>query len=66
MFSREGIPRQIMSDRGSQFTPEAMKEFRRLFSMKSIIITVYHAMCNGPVERFTGVLKIMLKRMCSE
>ena len=28
--------------------------------------TPYHPACNGPCERFNGVLKEMLKRMCDE
>lgn len=66
VFSRVGIPREILSDKGSQFTSEMMREFHRLLSVKSLTTTPYHAMCNGLVERFNGVLKKMLKRMCTE
>ena len=66
VFSRVGIPKEILSDRGTQFTSDIMKEFHRLLAIKSITTTPYHAMCNGLVERFNGVLKKMLKRMCSE
>jgi len=66
VFSRVGIPKEIMSDKGSQFRSDVMKEFNRLLSIKGISTTPYHAMCNGLVERFNGVLKKMLKRMCAE
>ncbi|XP_042878233.1 uncharacterized protein LOC122257193 [Penaeus japonicus] len=66
VFSRVGIPKEIMSDKGSQFRSDVMKEFNRLLSIKGISTTPYHAMCNGLVERFNGVLKKMLKRMCVE
>ncbi|XP_047475992.1 uncharacterized protein LOC125029857 [Penaeus chinensis] len=66
VFSRVGIPKEVMSDRGSQFTSEMMREFNRLLSIRSLTTTPYHAMSNGLVERFNGVLKKMLKRMCQE
>ncbi|XP_068240734.1 uncharacterized protein [Palaemon carinicauda] len=66
VFSRVGIPKEVLSDRGTQFTSEVMREFNRLLSIKSITTTPYHAMCNGLVEKFNGVLKKMLRRMCTE
>ncbi|XP_064081439.1 uncharacterized protein LOC135198014 [Macrobrachium nipponense] len=66
IFCRIGIPREVLSDRGTQFTSEIMEEVYRLLSIRMINTTPYHAMCNGLVERFNGTLKKMLKRMCSE
>jgi len=66
IFSRIGIPKKILSDRGAQFTSDMMKEVYRLLSIRIITTTLYHAMCNGLVERFNGTLKKMLRRMCSE
>ena len=43
-----------------------MEEFLRLFSVKEIITTPYHPMCNGLCERFKDTLKKMLKRMAAE
>ena len=47
MFSDTGIPQEILSDRGTQFTSDVMKEVHRLLSIKSITTTLYHAQCNG-------------------
>lgn len=66
IFSRVGFPREILSDRGSQFTSDMMSEVSRLISVKQLHTTPYHAMANGLVERFNGTLKSMLKRMCDE
>lgn len=66
IFSRIGIPKEILSDRGAQFTSDMLKEVYRLLSIRMITTTPYHAMCNGLVERFNGTLKKMLRRMCSE
>ena len=66
IFSRVGIPEEILSDQGTQFTSNLMKEVGRLLSMKQLTTTPYHPKCNGLVERFNGTLKTMLKRMCME
>ena len=66
IFAGVGIPREILSDRGSQFTSDLMKEITRLLSIKQLTTTPYHAMCNGLVEKFNGTLKSMLKRMTHE
>ena len=66
IFSRVGIPEEILSDQGTQFTGGLMKEVGRLLSMKQLTTTPYHLQCNGLVERFNGTLKTMLRRMCAE
>ena len=66
IFSRVGIPQEMLSDMGTQFTSSLMKEVSRLISVKQITTTPYHPMTNGMVERFNGTLKQMLKRMCSD
>ena len=66
IFAGVGIPREILSDRGSQFTSDLMKEITRLLSIKQLTTTPYHAMCNGLVEKFNGTLTSMLKRMKHE
>jgi len=66
MFSRVGVPKELLSDQGGQFMSGVMKEVSRLLSLQQRVTTPYHPMCNGLVERFNGTLKTMLKRMCSE
>lgn len=66
MFSRLGIPEEILSDQGSQFTSGLMREISRLLSMRQLTTTPYHPQCNGLVERFNGTLKTMLRRLCVE
>jgi len=65
IFARVGVPDEVLSDRGTQFTSELMK-VGRLLSIKQLTTTPYHPQCNCLVERFNGTLKTMLKRMCSE
>ena len=66
MFSRVGIPDEMLTDCGSQFTAEVMKEVNRLLSLQQLTTTPYHPMCNGLVERFHATMKQMLRRMCAE
>ncbi|XP_042145250.1 uncharacterized protein LOC121835301 [Ixodes scapularis] len=66
MFTRTGVPREVLSDRGSNFTSDVMSEVARLLSMRQLFTTPYHPMGNGLVEKFNGTLKTMLKRMCQE
>lgn len=66
MFSRVGVPNEVLSDRGTNFTSELMKEVARLLSLKQLHTSPYHPMGNGMVEKFNGTLKLMLKRMCAE
>ncbi|XP_069973556.1 uncharacterized protein [Penaeus vannamei] len=54
IFSRVGIPREILSDRGSQFKSDLMSEIHRLLSVKALYTSPYHASCNGAVERLNG------------
>jgi len=60
------VPKEILSDQGSQFLSSVMKEMCRLLSLKQLVTTPYHPMCNVLVEKFNGNLKTMLRHMCAE
>ena len=67
VFTRVGIPKEILTDMGRQFTSGVMQEvISRLLSIRQMTTSPYHPACNGLCERFNGVLKQMLKRMCDE
>lgn len=66
MWTRLGVPGQVLSDRGGQFTGRVMTEVHRLLCIKGRTTTPYHAQCNGQVERFNGTLKTMLRKLCVE
>ncbi|XP_040070994.1 uncharacterized protein LOC120843638 [Ixodes scapularis] len=66
IFSRFGVPNEVLSDRGTNFTSDLMKEVARLLSIRQLYTTPYHPMANGLVEKFNVTLKLMLKRMCAE
>ena len=66
MFNSVGIPDEMLTDCGSQFTAEVMQEVSRLLSLQQLTTTPYHPMCNGLVERFHATLKQMLRRISAE
>ena len=64
VFSRVGLPEEILSDQGRQFTSDLMGEILKLVQIKRLTTTPYHPMYNGLVESFNGVLKQM-REFCS-
>jgi hypothetical protein len=66
MYSRVGFPEEVLSDMGTQFTSQLMREVSRLISVRRLTTTPYHPICNGLCEKINGVLKQILRRLCSE
>ena len=66
IYSRMGIPNEILTDQDTHFTSDLMKEVGRLLSVGQMTTTPYHPICTGIIERLNGTLKKMLRRMCAE
>ena len=66
IFARVRIPREILSDRGTQFTSHLMAELHKLLGVKPIFTTPFHPSGNGRVERLHGSLKSGLRKLCSD
>ena len=66
VLSRVGVPREILSDQGSQFVSNVMREVYRLLSIRHTVSSPYHPQTNGLVEKFNGMLKAMIKKLCLE
>ena len=66
ILSRIGIPQEMLSDRGSQFVSDLMREISRLLSVRQLQTTPYNAQCNGLVERWNGTLRRMIQKMAAE
>ncbi|GFO11984.1 Pol polyprotein [Plakobranchus ocellatus] len=60
-ISRFGIPEDLSSDRGSQFTLALRTEIARRIGVKVHRTTAFHPQANGMVERFHRTLKAALK-----
>ena len=62
IFTRVGLPEEIVSDQGANLVGNLMKELYELLGIRHIKTSVYHPEANGLVERFNGTLKHMLKK----
>lgn len=61
-----GIPECILSDNGTDFTSNIMKELNKLFKIKHILSSPYHPQTNGALERSHMTLKEYLKHYINE
>ena len=65
-FARVGVPEEILTDQGTNFTSQLLAEVYKLLHIKPIRTTPYHPQTDGLVERFNGTLKAMLKKTAAE
>ena len=62
VFSRTGIPSQILTDQGSVFTSKLMKQLCGILGIKHIKSSPYHPESNGCLERWHATLKSALRK----
>lgn len=51
VWKLHGLPQQIISDRGSQFVSQFMRELNELLGIKTCASTAYHPQTDGQTER---------------
>lgn len=61
VFARHGLPKDIVTDRGSVFTGKFMTELLRLLGTKHNRSTAFHPQSDGQTERVNRVLEDMLR-----
>lgn len=66
LFSRVGIPEEILTDQGTNFTSRLMKQLHREMGITAIRTSPYHPETDGLVERFNQTLKRMLRKFVSD
>ena len=57
LFAAHGLPEEVVSDNGPQFTSHEFREFLRLNGIKQTLVPPYHPASNGAAERSVGLLK---------
>lgn len=65
LFSRVGIPREVLTDCGTNFLSKLLQQVYQLLGVKGIKTTPYHPQTDGLVERFNQTLKNMLRKFVS-
>jgi len=66
IFTVFGLPRIILSDRGSHFTSKMMSAFYGLFGIEKIQTTAYHPQGNGIIERVHRSLNYSLTHLVQD
>ncbi|RUA04454.1 MAG: hypothetical protein DSY43_06235 [Gammaproteobacteria bacterium] len=66
VFSRFGIPEELVSDQGANLIGKLMTQLYELLGITKIKTSTYHPEANGLVERFNGTLKTMLRKFAGE
>ena len=59
-IARFGVPANLTSDRGAQFTSSLWAEMGKTLAIRHISTTSYHPQSNGLVVRFQRTLKASL------
>ena len=62
IFSRMGIPEEVLSNQGTNFLSTTMTTIFELLQIHHIKTSPYHPQTNGMLERFHGTLKGMLRK----
>lgn len=65
IFSRQGIPKMIISDNGGQFISAEFQQFSKDWNFKSIRVSPHHQQANGLAERTIQSIKKLMKK-CQE
>lgn len=62
LFTRVGFPKEILTDQGTPFMCETMKQVCATVQIQQIRTSVYHPETDGLVERYNQPIKVMLKK----
>ncbi|XP_071542904.1 uncharacterized protein [Panulirus ornatus] len=66
MFTTFGIPQEVRSDRGTNFTSDLFKDVLQELGIKQTLSTAHHPQSQGALERHHQTLKSMIRKYCHE
>jgi len=61
IWKMHGIPKNIISDRGPQFTSTFMGELCKALGIKRAMSTAYHPQTDGQMERINQEVEVFLR-----
>ena len=61
LFTRFGIPKEIVTDNGSQFVSQEFTQFLKVLGVKHTPVATYHPQSNGEAERMVWTIKENIK-----
>ena len=64
--ARLGVPNEVLSDNGTNFTSKVMARFCMTVGIKQIKTSPYHPQTDGVVERFNTTLKRLLRKLTKD
>lgn len=62
LLARVGIPKEIQTDQGSNFTSKLLTEIYKLLHIRGITTAPYHPQTDGMIECWNGTLKGMIRK----
>ena len=65
-FSKFGLPKEIQTDQGSNFTSHSFHQSLNEMGINHITSSAYHPQSQGALERYHQTLKSMLRKYCME
>ena len=66
IFSRHGLPEQLVSDNGPQFISSEFSEFCKINGVKHFRVAPYHPASNGLAERMVQTFKQSMRRSIND
>ena len=66
MTARIGVPKELLSDNGSNFMSKVMKQYCETTGIKQLKISPYHPQTDGMVERFNSTFKRLLRKLTQD
>ena len=64
IFCTFPVPKSLISDNGTQFVNAIIKALANLMGVSQSLIAPYNPSANGVAERFVGVVKTVLSKIC--
>lgn len=64
-ITKQGCPRQLRSDRGTNFISQVNAEFCRAWNIKQDVVTAWHPESNGAAENAVKTLKASIMKYCT-